>query len=180
MLSQFAFYIVIKVVDGLHGFHLLKLYLESKDLLNDYHEVDKVEAINIQVVLEYGVALYLVLVNLEFVNKELIRIAANNEFNASTFPDGYILINTGLFSKLTYNELLAVCAHELVHYMFNHSLANEYAYIKKQKSNKLWAEIGGGLLMGASAFADGYSAGLTGQQTNNSEYYASMYQGIIN
>lgn len=108
-----------------------------------------------------------------------IRIAANNEFNASTFPDGYILINTGLFSKLTYNELLAVCAHELVHYMFNHSLANEYAYIKKQKSNKLWAEIGGGLLMGASAFADGYSAGLTGQQTNNSEYYASMYQGII-
>lgn len=107
------------------------------------------------------------------------KIAANNEFNASTFPDGYILINTGLFSKLNYNELLAVSAHELVHYMFSHSLANEYAYIKKQKSNQLWAEIGGALIVGANAFADGYSAGLTGQQSNNGQYYAVMYQGII-
>lgn len=111
--------------------------------------------------------------NLEF------KIADNGEVNASTFPDGYILINAGLLAKLHYKELLAACAHELVHYMFSHSLANEYAYIKKQKSNKLWAEIGGGLMMGASAFADGYSAGVTGQQTNNSEYYAAMYQGII-
>ena len=112
-------------------------------------------------------------------SKLKFKIAANNEFNASTFPDGYILINTGLFSKLNYNELLAVSAHELVHYMFNHSLANEYAYIKKQKSNQLWAEIGGALIVGANAFADGYSAGITGQQQNNAQYYADMYQGII-
>lgn len=107
------------------------------------------------------------------------KIAADNDFNASTFPDGYILINTGLFSKLNYSELLAACAHELVHYMFEHSLANEYAYIKKQKSNKLWAEIGGGLMLGVIAFADGYAAGTAGQMTNNSAYYADLYQGII-
>lgn len=107
------------------------------------------------------------------------KISASYEFNASTFPDGYILINMGLLSALDYDELLAVCAHELVHYMFSHSLAKEYAYIKKQKSNRLWAEIGGALIVGANAFADGYNSGATGQQMTNYQYYEDMYQGII-
>lgn len=112
-------------------------------------------------------------------DKLKFKIAASDDFNASTFPDGYILVYAGLFSKLDYGELLAVCAHELVHYMFSHSLSNEYAYLKKQKSNQLWAAIGGGLLVGLNAFADGYNAGMTGQETNSSEYYANMYRGIV-
>lgn len=111
--------------------------------------------------------------NIEF------KIAKKEGLNAATFPDGYIMIYKGVLEKLQYEELLAVCAHELAHYMFKHSLANEYAYIKKQKSNRLWAEIGGGILIGAAAFADGYSAGITGQRLNNTGYYASLYQGII-
>lgn len=108
-----------------------------------------------------------------------IKIGAVEEMNAVAYPDGYIVVYSSLLNQMNYDELLAVCAHEIVHYVFQHSLSNEYAYIKKKKSNNLWATIGGGLLAGAGAFTEGYYSGMAGQQFSGADNYVRMFEGIV-
>lgn len=88
-----------------------------------------------------------------------IKIIADKSFNASMDPIGQMRIHTGILPHLTYEELLAVCAHEAAHYYCDHVVAREYKYEKKRKRNKMWADIGASLMVGAAAAAGSYSAG---------------------
>lgn len=110
-----------------------------------------------------------------------INIVNVNQINACTFPNGTILLYVGLLDipSFTRKDVLAACAHELAHYMMKHSLSHQYAYIKKQKSNKMWAEIGGCLMIAANAAASMYSASNGVSVNDNSAYYASMYEGML-
>lgn len=110
-----------------------------------------------------------------------IKIANIEQINACAFPNGNILLYKGLFTipNMNRKDILAACAHELAHYMLKHALSQRYAYIKKQKSNKMWAEIGGGLVIAANTAASMYSISNGINVSDNSDYYAAMYQGML-
>ena len=90
-----------------------------------------------------------------------IRVIADDEFNASMDPIGQMRINRGILRYLTYEELLAVCAHEVAHYYCNHTVDRFWKQEKKVKRNRMWADIGTSLMIGAAA-ASGMYAGANG------------------
>lgn len=63
-----------------------------------------------------------------------IMIQDSPDLNAATFPNGTIVINTGLLAALhTEDELVAVLAHEIAHFVLDHSIHNINAQIERQK-----------------------------------------------
>lgn len=63
-----------------------------------------------------------------------IIIQDSPELNAATYPNGTIIINTGLLAALhTEDELVAVLAHEIAHFVLDHSVQNINAQIEQQK-----------------------------------------------
>ena len=88
-----------------------------------------------------------------------IRIIADNTFNASMDPIGQMRINQGTLRYLTYEELLAVCAHEAAHYYCDHTVDSFWKQEKKVKRNRMWADIGASLIVGAAAASGAYAGG---------------------
>lgn len=101
-----------------------------------------------------------------------IHIDVNNEFNAVTFPTGFIYLNTGLIEKLDTMEIVAVLAHEIQHFVGKHSLNQIYAGKKKERNNKMWAEIGGALAATAVAASGAYNS--TYSSSNNAQYQQNV------
>lgn len=99
-----------------------------------------------------------------------------DELNANCDTYGKMRIFTGLANILSFPELIAVCAHEMSHHILKHILAREYSYLKKQKRNQVWAEIGTGLTVGAVVASQAY-AGVYGVQSNTNwgAYAQSVY-----
>lgn len=91
-----------------------------------------------------------------------IRIINDSELNASMDAYGQMRINSRCLTTFTHKELLAVCAHETAHYMFQHVLSRVWKSAKKEKINREWAKIGVSLAVGAMASTSMYggSAGL--------------------
>ena len=94
----------------------------------------------------------------ELASKNPVKVIMDGTINASMDYTGQMRIYKGCFMNLTYNELLAVCAHEMAHYSCAHVMTSVWKTAKKQKKNRLWAEIGAGLMIGAAAAASGYGA----------------------
>lgn len=64
-----------------------------------------------------------------------LMIENNPSANACTYPNGTIVVNTGLLSALhTEDELVACLAHEVAHFVLDHNVANINAEIKRQKA----------------------------------------------
>ena len=87
-----------------------------------------------------------------------IRVIYDNEINASMDYDGQMRINLGCFTRLSYKELLAVCAHEMAHYYCKHVVLSVWKTARKQKRNRMWADIGSSLAIGAIAATSAYGA----------------------
>ena len=63
--------------------------------------------------------------------------------NACTYPNGAIVINTGLLAAIhTEDELVAVLAHEIAHYVLEHGIQNVNKAIARQKRAEFWASFG--------------------------------------
>lgn len=105
-----------------------------------------------------------------------------NELNACCDTYGKMRIYTGLANILTFPELIAVCAHEMSHHILKHILAKEYSFLKKQKKNQVWAEIGTGLTVGAVAASQVYAGIYGGVQYNTDwgAYTQSVYNDYSN
>lgn len=88
--------------------------------------------------------------------KTPIRIINDDTYNASMDPMGQMRINTGTIRTLTYEELIAVCAHELAHLACMHTFDRAWKSEKKKKRNRFWAGLETGLLVGAAAATAGY------------------------
>lgn len=86
-----------------------------------------------------------------------IKILWSNEFNASMDPTGQMALNKGLVNALTYEEILAVCAHEMAHYICAHALSETWSTVKKLKRNREWAKIGASLAVGMMAASSAYA-----------------------
>ena len=81
--------------------------------------------------------------------------------NAFTYPNGTIVLNTGLLAALhTEDELVAVLAHEIAHYVLDHGVQNVNKALVRQRRAEFWA----GLATGLTAVAEGVAAA-------NNDYY---------
>ena len=90
-----------------------------------------------------------------------LMIENNPNANASTYPNGTIVINTGLLSTLhTEDELVACLAHEVAHFVLDHHIININTEIKRQKA-----------AAAAAAFATVVAAVAEGAAT----YYSNGY-----
>lgn len=82
----------------------------------------------------------------------------NPEINARVFPNGTIVINTGLLASLrSEDELVAVLANEIAHFVLDHSIINVNKEILRKKRAEFWAAIATGL----TAFGEGFAAANT-------------------
>jgi Zn-dependent protease with chaperone function len=82
--------------------------------------------------------------------------------NAFIFPNGTMFITTGLLSTInSEDELIGVMAHEISHFVLDHSILNINKAVQRQKRAEFWAAFA----TGVAAAADIYTAA-------NNEYYA--------
>ncbi len=93
-----------------------------------------------------------------------VHIYPSDEFNAGTYPSGYIELNTGLIESCTREEIVAVLAHEMQHFVGKHTLNHIYAVNKKERNNRMWAELGGAMAATAVAYSGAYSGNAQYQQ----------------
>ncbi|MBD3184353.1 M48 family metalloprotease [Candidatus Poribacteria bacterium] len=71
-----------------------------------------------------------------------IRIMQANSPNAFCLPSGSIVINTGLISVLdSEEELAAVLAHEVAHFLLDHHIININEQITREKRAAFWAAV---------------------------------------
>lgn len=90
-----------------------------------------------------------------------LLIQQNPSINACCYPNGTIVLNTGLLSVLhSEDELVAILAHEIAHFVLDHSVQNVNAAIARKKRAEFWAALATGL----TAVAEGYAA-------SKNEYY---------
>lgn len=84
-----------------------------------------------------------------------LLILENPTMNASMYSNGTLVINTGLLSALhTEDELVAILAHEIAHFVLDHSVQNVNAAVSRKKRAEFWA----GLATGLTALAEGVAA----------------------
>lgn len=63
-----------------------------------------------------------------------VVILQNEQINACIYPNGTLVINTGLLAEIhTEDELVSILAHEISHFISNHSLINIKEAIKRQE-----------------------------------------------
>jgi Zn-dependent protease with chaperone function len=69
-----------------------------------------------------------------------VKIMVDNNPNAFIFPNGSMLITTGLLSTInSEEELIGVMAHEISHFVLDHSAININKAIQRQKNAEFWA-----------------------------------------
>jgi beta-barrel assembly-enhancing protease len=82
-----------------------------------------------------------------------VKIVKDISPNASVYTNGSLLINSGLLSLIeSEEELVAVLAHELAHFVLDHSIININAAMRRQLRGEFWAA----LATGVAAVADIY------------------------
>lgn len=68
--------------------------------------------------------------------------------------------------------LLGICAHEMTHYLCQHSLVELWQTYKKERSNQIWGGIAAGL------YVAGMSAAAVATSYSGSSYSDSFYNNI--
>ena len=82
-----------------------------------------------------------------------ILIQDNPSINIGCYPNGTIVLNTGLLALLhSEDELVAVLAHEIAHFVLDHSIQNVNKAIERQKRAEFWAALATGLTAIAETF----------------------------
>lgn len=97
-----------------------------------------------------------------------VRFVDDSQINALTSPFGDIMIFRGLAERLNWNFelLLGVAAHEMTHYILQHSFCELYEKSKKEKKSKLLADLAGAIVVSAGVASDLYAAS-NGVNTNS-------------
>ena len=112
-----------------------------------------------------------------------IKFILQQDINASMDAYGQMRINWGAVCKLSYEELLAICAHETAHYTCLHVVSGIWKTAKKYKNNRMWADIGAGLFIGAAAATSAYTASSGYEATGANKALSNadiIFQGAYN
>ena len=84
-----------------------------------------------------------------------LLILENPSMNAGMYSNGTLVINTGLLSALhTEDELVAILAHEIAHFVLDHNIQNVNEAVARKKRAEFWA----GIATGLTAVAEGVAA----------------------
>ena len=111
-----------------------------------------------------------------------ILIAMCDDINAVAMPNGVIMIYGGMLlsEQFSYEEIKAVCAHEITHLMLRHIELEIYKYNKKSKRNKMWADIGTLAAMTANAYGQAQMEIYGGVKANyNIENFQKIHQNLV-
>ena len=89
-----------------------------------------------------------------------LRIYPAEEANAFATPYGQIYLTEGIVRRYHFSDelLLAVCAHEITHYLCFHSLVSLWQSTEKERKNEIWGAIAAGINAAAMAGAGLYAA----------------------
>lgn len=89
-----------------------------------------------------------------------IYVIYDDQLNAFACPDGRLYLNSGLVmcDSISIEGLLGICAHETAHFLLQHSLAEAYAFRKKENRNKIVAGLVSALDAAANAYAQANGA----------------------
>jgi Zn-dependent protease with chaperone function len=69
-----------------------------------------------------------------------IKIIKDPEPNAVTLPNGCIIISTGLLSTIqSEDELVGILAHEIAHFVLDHSILNFNIEVEQKKRAEFWS-----------------------------------------
>ena len=91
-----------------------------------------------------------------------IKILKSTNPNAFIFSNGTMFITTGLLSTISSEEeLIGIIAHEISHFVLDHSIQNINEATQRKKRAEFWA-----------AFATGVAAATDVYLASNNEYYA--------
>ena len=91
-----------------------------------------------------------------------IVIANDDSMNAYVFPNGTMIINTGLLANVhTEDELVAIMAHEIGHFATNHSLVTIQKQEQRANRAEAWAALATVLAAGTEVYmcSQGYYTG---------------------
>lgn len=84
-----------------------------------------------------------------------ILLLSDPDLNMGIYPNGTMIINTGLLACLhSEDELVAVLSHEIAHFVLDHQVQN----VNKATARKKRAEFWGAVLTGVTAVAEGVAA----------------------
>jgi len=84
-----------------------------------------------------------------------IKILKDFTPNAFVFPNGTMFVTTGLLSTInSEEELIGILAHEIAHFVLDHSIVNINKAIQRQKNAEFWAAFA----TIAAAVTEGYIA----------------------
>lgn len=84
-----------------------------------------------------------------------VFIMQDPSINAYCYPNGTIVINTGLLAALhSEAELVAILSHEIAHYVLDHSVANINETIEREQRAAFWSAF----ITGVAAVGDGILA----------------------
>lgn len=104
-------------------------------------------------------------------------VVEDNTPNAGIYRDGTCEINSyWIDSGTRIEELIAICCHEIAHFVLTHQIRDVWKTVKAAKRNAAWAEIGTGLAMGVYAGSQMYAAQYGVQQS--SEAQQQMYNNL--
>ena len=106
--------------------------------------------------------------------KEL-RVYNAQEPNAFATPWGQIYLTDALVYKYNFKKelLLAVCAHEVAHYICQHSITHSWNQVKKERNNEIWAGVAVGVNTATHAASSIYAAS-QGVQYDYDEYWEDV------
>lgn len=105
-----------------------------------------------------------------------VFIVNDDSLNASMFPNGFVLINTGLLANLhSEDELLAVLAHEIAHFVGNHALVNIIKAQQRADRAVFWASIAGLAVGTLEAYTITQGVNTGGELT----YSAGILAGVL-
>ncbi len=81
-------------------------------------------------------------------------IVQDPSINAGMFPNGTMVINTGLLARIhTEDELAAIIAHEIAHFLLDHSVINVNKATVRKKRAEFWGAVLTGITAGVEAYA---------------------------
>ena len=84
-----------------------------------------------------------------------VFIIQDPSINAYCYPNGTIVINTGLLAALhSEAELVAILSHEIAHYVLDHSVVNINKTIEREQRAAFWSTF----ITGVAAVGDGILA----------------------
>lgn len=100
-----------------------------------------------------------------------LRIYPSTSINAFATPYGDIYMTSSLVDRCFSSEqlLLGICAHEMTHYICQHSLMELWQTYRKERNNRIWGGIVAGLYMAGMAATTiaGSVIGYSSYENNN-------------